>query len=203
LFHKSEFKSDKCNTVLHFDFTYFCLMIQYKRASSDTHLYQILEIQKRALKQNVTIEDQKTEGYITVPHTFEILKKMNDACPHCIALVDNQVVGYALVMLESFRNEMEVLIPMFEAADRLLPNKNYLTMGQVCIDKPNRGKGIFRGLYTFYKNELAGDYDCLFTEVATLNTRSLNAHLAIGFKMLDTQTTDGTSWEMVNWDWNK
>jgi len=178
-------------------------MIRYQRASSDTHLHQILAIQKRALKQNVSLEEQKAEGYITVPHTFEILKKMNDACPHCLALKEDQVVGYALVMLESFRNEMEILVPMFETADKLLPNKNYLTMGQVCIDKPFRGKSVFKGLYAFYKEELSGQYDCLFTEVATLNTRSLNAHLAVGFEILDTQTTDGTSWEMVNWDWNK
>ena len=169
-------------------------MIKYKRASSDEHLNQILEIQKRALKQNVSLAEQKTEGYITVPHTFEILKKMNEACSHIIALENDRVVGYALVMLESFRNEMEILVPMFETADRLLPNKNYLTMGQICIDKPFRGKGIFKGLYTFYKNELANQYDCLFTEVATLNARSLQAHLAVGFKILHTQVTDGTSW---------
>ena len=178
-------------------------MIKYLRTSSDEQLHQILEIQKRALKQNVSAEEQKTEGFITVPHTFEILKKMNDACPHIIALEESRVVGYALVMLESFRNEMDILVPMFETADKLLPNKNYLTMGQVCIDKPYRGKGIFKGLYAFYKSELAGQFDCLFTEVATKNTRSLNAHLAVGFEILDTQVTDGTSWEMVNWDWNK
>ena len=92
---------------------------------------------------------------------------------------------------------------MFETADQLLPNKNYLAMGQVCIDKPFRGKGIFKNLYAYYRDELSNQFDCLFTEVATLNTRSLNAHIAVGFEILDTQTTDGTSWEMVNWDWNK
>ncbi len=178
-------------------------MIQYKRANSDEQLHQILEIQKRALKHNVSLAEQKSEGFITVPHTFEMLKKMNEACPHIVAFENDKVVGYALVMLESFRNEMEILLPMFETADRLLPHKNYLTMGQVCIDKPYRGKGIFKGIYAFYKDELAQQYDCLFTEVATLNTRSLQAHLAVGFKILHTQVTEGTSWEMVNWDWNE
>ena len=176
-------------------------MITYHRASSDIQLHKILEIQKRALKQNVSLEDQKKEGYITVPHTFEILKKMNDACPHCIAVVDSQVVGYALVMLESFRNEMEILIPMFETADLLLQGKNYVVMGQVCIDKPYRKMGVFKGMYFYYQEQLNTTYDCLFTEVATANTRSLGAHKSVGFKILDTQITDGTSWELVNWDW--
>jgi len=176
-------------------------MITYKRATSDNELHQILEIQKRALKGNVSLSEQKEQGYITVPHTFEILKKMNDACAHILAIDGVQVVGYALVMLESFRFEMDVLTPMFETADKLLPGKNYLTMGQICIDKPYRGKGVFKGLYNYYQSELSENFDCLFTEVATSNTRSLNAHLAVGFKILHTQTTDGTSWEMVCWDW--
>lgn len=176
-------------------------MIIYKRATTDSELHQILEIQKRALKGNVSITEQKEQGYITVPHTFEILKKMNDACSHILAMDGDRVVGYALVMLESFRYEMNTLTPMFETADRLLPSKNYLTMGQICIDKPYRGKGVFKGLYSYYQSELSESFDCLFTEVATSNTRSINAHLAVGFKILDTQTTDGTSWEMVNWDW--
>ena len=178
-------------------------MYTYKRAQHDDELIQILAIQKRALKQNVSVEEQKTEGYITVPHTFDVLKKMNDACPHCLAIYEGRVVAYALVMLEHFRYEMKILEPMFETADRLLPQKNYLTMGQICIDKPHRGKGIFKSIYAFYKAELAQDYDCLFTEVASSNTRSLQAHMAVGFEVLDTQITDGTSWEMVNWEWNK
>ena len=176
-------------------------MITYKRATSDSELHQILEIQKRALKKNVSITEQKEQGYITVPHTFKILKKMNDACAHILAIDGDQVAGYALVMLESFRFEMDILTPMFETADRLLPGKNYLTMGQICIDKTYRGKGAFKGLYTYYQSELSNSYDCLFTEIATSNARSINAHLAVGFKILDTQTTDGTSWEMVCWDW--
>lgn len=177
-------------------------MITYKRTELDSELYQILEIQKRALKDNVSIKEQQEQGYITVPHTFEILKKMNDACPHIVALDGDTIIGYALVMLESFRFEMDILTPMFDSADRLLPDKNYVAMGQICIDKPYRGTGVFRGLYSFYKEELSATFDCLFTEVATANSRSIEAHKSIGFKILDTQTTDGTSWSMVNWEWN-
>lgn len=176
------------------------MMITYKRASTD-HLQQILDIQKRALKSNISEIERLREGYITVPHTLAILAKMNDACPHILAMNGDIVAGYALTMLPSFRYEMEILTPMFETADKLLYSKNYLAMGQICIDKPYRGQGVFRGLYNFYKAELSSSYECLFTEVATGNTRSLNAHKAIGFKVLETQITDETSWEMVCWDW--
>ena len=177
-------------------------MITYKRATSDKELHEILAIQKRSLKANTPIQDREEQGYITVPHTFEILKKMNDACAHILAMDGDHVAGYALVMLRSFRYEMPILTPMFETADRLLKGKNYLTMGQICIDKPYRGQGIFKGMYTFYKEELSDSYDCLFTEVAIANTRSIEAHKRVGFTILETQMTDGTLWGMVNWDWN-
>jgi len=126
---------------------------------------------------------------------------MNEACPHIVAKDKDKIAGYALVMLPSFRYEMPVLTPMFESADRLLKTKNYVAMGQVCIDKPYRKMGVFKGLYTYYRKELSTQFDCLFTEVATNNIRSLEAHKSIGFKILETQITEGTSWELVNWDW--
>lgn len=177
-------------------------MITYKRADSEEELHQILAIQKRASKANVSLKEQQTEGYITVPHTLILLKTMNDACPHVLAMEGDQVIGYALVMLRDFRKLMPILTPMFHTADRLLSGRNYLAMGQICIDKPYRGQGVFQGLYAFYKKELSSIYDCLFTEVATSNIRSLKAHQRVGFEILETQTTDGTTWEMINWDWN-
>ena len=173
----------------------------YKRATSDDELHQILAIQQRNLKSNLPDNEISQEGFITVGHTFEVLKKMNDACPHIIAKDNEKVVGYALVMLRSFRNEIPVLRPMFEMADALLPKVNYVTMGQICIAKSHRKQGLFKGMYHYYRHELQNNFDCLFTEVATANTRSLQAHKAVGFYVLQTQVTDGISWELINWDW--
>lgn len=175
--------------------------ITYTRASSNEELLQILDIQRRNIKANLNPGEDREEGFITVGHDFDILKKMNDACPHILAKDGNTVAGYALVMLQSFRNEMPVLVPMFETADKLLQGKNYVVMGQVCIDKPYRKMGVFKGMYTYYRDQLSATYDCLFTEVATANIRSLGAHQNMGFQILQTQVTDGTSWELVNWDW--
>lgn len=176
--------------------------IIYKRAGSDNELHQILALQKCNMREGLSKAEIATQGFITVNHNFEILKKMNDACPHIIAISNNQVVGYALVMLPSFRNEMEILTPMFDIADSLFGDKHYIVMGQVCVAKDFRGKGVFRGMYQFYKTELQNDYACLFTEIASDNPRSLSAHKAIGFEILKTQVSNGVSWELVNWDWN-
>jgi len=178
-------------------------MITYTRASQDEELYQILAIQKNNLKEHLTEEEMKESGYITVPHTFDILKKMNTSCSHILAKNDEEVVGYALVMLQSFRNEMPILTPMFKKADELLNGKNYVVMGQICIAKPYRKQGVFRGMCQYYQKALSHKYDCLFTEVACENYLSMAAHKKIGFMVLETQITEGTKWALVNWNWNK
>lgn len=177
------------------------MKIQYTRASSVNELLQILELQKNNSLSTVNSLEQENEGFVTVSHSLEVLKQMNDACPHIIAKDGDLVVGYALVMLQKFRDKISVLSAMFETATELLGDKKYLAMGQVCVSKQYRKQGVFRGMYQFYKEELQNDFDCLLTEVASSNHRSLNAHLSVGFKILKTQTTDGVSWELINWDW--
>ena len=54
-------------------------------------------------------------------------------------------------------------------------------MGQICIDKPWRGRGLFDQLYAAHRQHLSGRYDCCITEVATRNGRSMSAHLRVGF----------------------
>lgn len=126
---------------------------------------------------------------------------MNDACPHIIAKDRDVVVGYALTMLQEVKDEIPVLSAMFDTAEDLPGAKNYLAMGQICVSKRYREKGVFRGMYNFYKRELKDEFDCLITEVATENVRSLSAHLSVGFTVIKTHVTNGASWETICWDW--
>lgn len=177
------------------------MQIQYKRVASENELRQILNLQQKNTISVLSSSEQMQEGFITVSHTYEILKQMNDECAHIIAKDGDLVVGYALAMASSLRNEIALLTPMFISADELLSGRKYIAMGQICVDKNYRKKGIFREMYAFYREQLQYKYDCLVTEVATENNRSLQAHKSVGFKILKTEITDGVSWELMNWDW--
>jgi hypothetical protein len=104
------------------------------------------------MKINLSEDEIEVEGFVTVMHDFDILKKMNKACAHSIAKDGNKVAGYALAMTRDFRDEIK------------------------------------------------SQYDYLVTEVATTNKRSLKARKKVGFKVKQTQISDGTSWELVLWD---
>lgn len=172
--------------------------VKYYRCSTVKELEQILELQQRNLFANVSEVERKQEGYLTVVHDFEILKKMNDVCAHIIAKDGEKVVGYALCMHPKFSGEIKVLKPMFREIDAIKPkNYNYIAMGQVCVDKAFRKKGIFRKLYETMKAETQTEFVSIITEVDAKNIRSLNAHYAIGFKHLKTYSSGGQDWELI------
>jgi GNAT superfamily N-acetyltransferase len=176
--------------------------ILYKRASNLDELEQIRTLQLQNNTENISSEEKLQEGFVTVQHSVALLEQMNSACAHIIAKDNDIVVGFALVMLSAFRNEIKVLIPMFERIDELVPkDKTYVVMGQICVDKNYRKQGIFRGLYHFYKEELQHQFDYLITEVAAINLRSMQAHEAVGFKIIDTYQEDGIVWNIMLWDW--
>lgn len=176
-------------------------IITYHRVSTSEELNQILELQKQNLKHLITEEQKKKEGFVTLQHDFDILKKMNDACAHCIAKQDDKVVGYALSMLQEFKNKIPLLVPMFKEIDSTLKaqnrSSNYIAMGQICIDKNVRGQGVFRGLYSYMAQQFKTNFDAIITEVDTKNKRSSNAHKAVGFKVIKNYTSNNQLWEVI------
>ena len=178
--------------------------IIYKKAETTEELHQILELQRINIKGSISKEERKTEGFLTVQHDFEILNAMNNKCAHTIAKSNSNVVGYALSMVKEFKEEIAVLKPMFREIENAVDsNLSYIAMGQICIDKAFRKQGVFRGLYNAMKAHVKHEFDAIITEVDRNNTRSLNAHLAIGFKLLKTYKSDNQEWELIVWNWKK
>lgn len=175
--------------------------IIYKKAGTNEELHQILELQQANILSSISKEESNSEGFVTVQHDFKILKAMNDICAHTIAKSNGKVVGYALSMVKEFKEDIEVLKPMFKKIDSCVgPNLSYITMGQVCIDKAFRKQGIFRGLYNAMKEHVKQEFDAIITEVDKNNIRSLNAHYAIGFKMLYSYRSNDQDWELIIWN---
>ena len=172
--------------------------IRYCRSKTDKELHQILELQQKNLFDNIPDKDRKQEGFITVTHTFDILRKMNEVCPHIIAKVDDKVVGYALCMHPMFSAAIALLKPMFFEIETVNPKPStYIAMGQICIDKDYRKQGIFRNLYQTMSDCIKPEFDAIITEVDAKNIRSLNAHYAIGFKHLKSYNSVGQDWELI------
>jgi hypothetical protein len=72
-------------------------------ATSDDDLQQILNLQSQNLPKNISAEESKSEGFVTIQHILPLLKRMNEPYPHVVARNDEgSIIGYALTMLPSF-----------------------------------------------------------------------------------------------------
>ena len=180
-------------------------MIYYTTAQSDRDLWGILELQSRNFYQVENRATSLREGYVTVKHDLNLLRTMNQPYPHIIAKNEaDEVIAYALVMLRSMKDSIEVLVPMFAQINtisyhgRLLQEQEYFIMGQVCIDKAYRGKGVFAGLYQNMQAQMRGKFDYIITEVMADNPRSLRAHHKVGFENIKAyQGPKGEDWIIV------
>lgn len=177
-----------------------------KTATSTSELKQILLLQEENHTSIISVAQKEKEGFVTVRHNLELLKSMNNASPQIIAVSNNKVVGYALVMLQEFRPLIPELIPMFDMLDSLhienqpLSKYSFYVMGQICIAKEFRGQGIFDMLYLKHKELLSSNYDFCITEVSISNFGSLKAHDRVGFKTIHRYRDHIDDWKIMALD---
>ncbi|PJX21580.1 GNAT family N-acetyltransferase [Psychroflexus sp. S27] len=184
-------------------------MMEYTLAKSDEDLEGILSLQKANLKKNLTPKEIELEGYVTVDHDWEILKSLNEIEPHVIAKDGNKIVGYVLTMTGKSRYDIPLIYPMFNEFDKLIfkgqsiSEYKYMVVGQACIYKDYRGKGLVEKCFQLYKETYSQFYDFSITEIDRINKRSLNAHLKIGYQVIHSYKDNDKDWDVVLWDWNK
>jgi hypothetical protein len=95
------------------------MSITFTTLKTDREIQQLLDLQHLNLTKNISEEVANDQGFVTVVHNFDLLSRINQAIPQIIAKDVEKVVGYALVMPESFRFDIPVLTAMFEMLDTL------------------------------------------------------------------------------------
>lgn len=168
----------------------------------DQELTRILDLQRQNSKVHLSKEELLKEGFVTLSHTVEDLKIICGNHRHTIALERDQVIGYALTMISQKHHRIPGLMEMIEQIKPFEANNNYLIMGQICIGKPFRGKGVFPLLYQHIKHKFSHIYNGIYTEIDDKNPRSLRAHEKVGFVIIKQYINkSGHKWHLVYWDW--
>lgn len=183
--------------------------ISIEQARHDQDLRGILSLQKQNLKQHVSHAQQQSDGFVSVMHSLEVLRQMNQSLGQIIAKEQDTVIAYALAMSRECEILIPMLIPMFETINQLsfqdipLAKSEYYVMGQICVADNHRGTGLFRKLYHAHRKHYAHQFQFCITEVSTSNVRSMNAHEAIGFKNILSHQDKTDSWNILLWDWSE
>jgi GNAT superfamily N-acetyltransferase len=174
-----------------------------------SELEQIAVLSKENLRNDLSAEEKQSQGFITWEYTLPLLQKLQAIAPAVIVKYGDAVVGYALTAFKETAAVLPVLNDMIHHLEPLsfngkqLKNYRYYVMGQVCIAKAHRGKGVFDQLYQHHKKIYSNQYDLLVTEISTSNHRSLKAHQNIGFQTIHTYQDTLDEWDVVVWNWIK
>ncbi len=182
-------------------------MLTATTVSSVQELEEILQLQAVNLVSSIDEKEKTEQGFVTMHHSLAILQQMHNLAPSVIVKDGDRITGYALTMLRDCRRLMPDLESMFALFDQLswngkpLNDYRFYVMGQVCVAKAYRGKGIFELLYHTHREIYQPSYDFIITEVATRNYRSIRAHERVGFKVLHTHRDELDEWDVIVWDW--
>ena len=182
-------------------------MIYPTEITTDDEIIQVHKMNQLYLKSNVSQQVQEEEGFVSWLYPVSLLQQMHSLAPSILVKDDDKVIGYALVTpieARSFHYDVQILIDNLETIDykdKPLSSYSYYLMGQVCIDKEYRGKGIFSMLFQKHKEIYKDRYELLVTDISTKNLRSQKAHEKVGFKTIYTYSDTVDEWNVVVWDW--
>ncbi len=172
--------------------------------AKEKDLADIIKLQKQNLVSNISKEERKQQGFVSVETPLKLLEEIAKQEGIAIARVKGRVVGYLMPMSVNHAKKVRLLDPFverfksikFEGKD--LNDYKYCILGQVCIDKDYRGKGILEKLYEELEKRLSKKYDLGVSEIGANNPRSLHAHLdKIGLKVAEQYSADGRDWYIV------
>lgn len=182
-------------------------MLQATIVTTHAELGQIHRLNHDNLKQNVPLAERKQQGFVTWLYPVPLLEQMHALAPSVIVKDSDAVIGYALVTLKEavafhadLKTMMHNLQPLFYGG-RPLFSCNFYCMGQICIHKAYRGRGVFSMLYQKHREIYRTSYQLLVTEISSSNQRSMKAHENVGFKILHTYADKSDEWAVVVWDW--
>jgi ribosomal protein S18 acetylase RimI-like enzyme len=184
-------------------------MLQACLVTDIDELAQILSLQEQNLPGNISKDEMQSQGFVTLRHDLQTLQQMHALSPSVIIKDSNEIVAYALTMLPECRVLVPHLEPMFDLLDGLnwnsrpLSTLHFYVMGQICVAKAYRGRGLVQMLYQHHKKIFQSKFDLFVTEISTRNLRSLRAHEKIGFKTIHTHRDQLDEWVVVAWDWKE
>jgi len=173
--------------------------LEVGRVRDDRDLEQILALQRRNLPRSLDPRAIAEQGFVTVEHTLDALRQMHQLEASIVAHQGEILAGYALVMPVECRTLIPVLEPMFQRLEGL--RRRFYVMGQICVDAPWRGQGVFDALYQGHRDHLRDRYELVVTEVSVRNPRSLRAHQRVGFREIERYADATDEWVLLGWDW--
>ncbi len=156
---------------------------------------QIFELQKKNLKENLSPEDKKSQGFLSLNNSIEEIEDLiNDNL--VIVIKDwEKVVWYEIVITLEKAQKIAFEKPLLDNSSNMeylwkpLVDYKYCIMWQTCVDTNYRWMKIPEMLKNLFIEKFWWKFDLWICEISEENTRSINAHI-------------GKLWFKVIWNYN-
>lgn len=174
--------------------------------AQEKDLPQIKALQLANLSKNLSDEEKASEGFLTADYSLDLLQVMHREAPAVVAK-DREVVGYVLAVTKSLYGSHDLLNHLMDDLKGLsfqgkpLSDHNYVIVGQLCLAKGYRGRGLVSLLYEAFRVAFSPQHSLAVTEVAVSNPRSLRAHERAGFQIVRTKSYEGVLFHTIAWPW--
>ena len=178
-----------------------------KRVTRPAEIAGIHALQSANLGRHLPPAERAREGFLTSEYTLEFLSGLHRHAPAVIAVADDAVVGYALVATTAVRELEPSLASLYASIDAAVLDgtriaaRTYIVCAAVCVAKSHRGLGLVSRLYGRLRVDFAPRHDCVITDIARDNARSLAAHRRAGFRVCSSACYGGQTWDLVCCDW--
>ena len=176
-------------------------------ASTDRDIQEIRDLQEANLKDNIPLENRLSDGFLTAKYELDFLREMNDLTPAIIAKEKGVLVGYALATNRSMLtqhpllNDLGAQINKIPFGGKFVDDFDYLVVGQLCVAKEVRSRGLAQDLYVQFKATYENRYPFAVTDVDRENLASLKIHQKVGFQVVSMLQCGSSNWHVMIWDW--
>ena len=192
---------------MHAGKVYLAAMLEVTVVRTEEELLQIHRLNQENLRQNLHAGTQDQEGFVSWLYSVPLLAQMHELAPSVIVREGGEVVGYALTTLREARAFHADLDTMFrnlqtvQYRDKPLSDHSFYCMGQICVAKTHRGRGLVDLMYQKHRELYSDRYAFILTEISTGNQRSQKAHEKTGFQTIHTYRDGVDEWNVVVWEW--
>ena len=179
----------------------FCGVMECRRARNEDYP-KVVALQNANLG-SVLADAAKADGFLSGSFSEADYAKMDRSVCVVVSVSGEDLHGFLAVGSAEFNKPfplpaaMLAMFPSINYKGKTLDQYTPCIAGPVCVDKNQRGKGIFQAMYAELFKILPAHINLITTLVSTANPRSLKAHENVGLERVSEFEFNGRTFVLL------
>jgi len=161
----------------------------------------VFALQERNLGRNLSEVEQQQYGFVSLETPPELLKEVIQENGITVARSLGKIVGYVIPLTVEEAKQLPLLNPFLSRFKKItyggkpLNEYTFCVIGQICVDRNFRRRGVSEKLYAAFGTRLSAKYELAVTELAERNVASSRTHEKSNLHVVDRYPSeDGEVW---------